>query len=300
MQKWIKAARLRTLPLSLASILMGSFLAVFFGSFSWGIFALTLATTVSLQVLSNFANDYGDSQNGADHAGRLGPARAVQTGEITAAQMLRAVKVFAVISLLSGLALLVVSFGSWQSSSFWAFLALGFLAIFAAYTYTAGSKPYGYAGLGDLSVFLFFGPVAVLGTLFLQHKSIPVFAVLLAVTSGFFAVNVLNINNLRDIDSDRVASKNTIPVRFGKPTGVLYHQALLLLGWLAAGLFAYKYFVHWQQYIFVLLLPFFAFIAKNISKHSSPSVIDTFLKKMSLASLAFSLVYGLSLCKIFA
>ncbi len=200
---WIEAARLRTLPLALASIGMGSFLAAAHERFSWAIFGLTALTTIFLQVLSNLANDYGDTINGADSAEREGPQRAVQAGIISAKAMFRGVVLFAVLSLVSGLSLLYISVTSMQV--FWLFLGLGILAIIAAYTYTAGSNPYGYAGLGDISVLLFFGWLAVIGTYFLHTQFFQWDIVLPATTLGLFSVGVLNINNIRDIESDKKA-----------------------------------------------------------------------------------------------
>jgi 1,4-dihydroxy-2-naphthoate octaprenyltransferase len=170
MKAWISAARPRTLPLALACILMGSFLAANTRDFSWSIFGLAILTTILLQVLSNFANDYGDTQNGADSIHRIGPQRAVQSGEITHSQMWRAIVITATLAFLSGLLLLWVSFGTTYLKELLLFLALGVLCILAAYFYTAGSKPYGYAGLGDISVLLFFGLVGVLGVAFFFKK----------------------------------------------------------------------------------------------------------------------------------
>ncbi|MES2798349.1 MAG: 1,4-dihydroxy-2-naphthoate octaprenyltransferase, partial [Bacteroidota bacterium] len=227
---WIEAARPRTLPLALASILMGSFLAAHEGDFSWKIFVLTALTTVILQVLSNFANDYGDTQNGADLTGRQGPMRAVQSGQITQKQMLQAIVFTSSLALFSGLALLYFALKEADMQSFLMFLGLGILCILAAITYTAGKNPYGYAGFGDISVLIFFGLVGVLGTYFLQTKTFQFNIILPALTSGFFAVAVLNINNLRDIDSDKLATKKTIPVRFGKSFGIKYHRFLVFGG----------------------------------------------------------------------
>jgi 1,4-dihydroxy-2-naphthoate octaprenyltransferase len=167
MKNWLLAARPRTLPLALASIFMGSFLAVSVGRFNWLIFTLCCLTTIALQVLSNFANDYGDTQNGADLTGRIGPQRAVQSGAITPEQMLNGIYILTVICLIFGISLLYFSFKDAPIRIFLYFLGLGLLSMVAAYTYTAGKKPYGYAGFGDISVLIFFGLVGVLGSNYL-------------------------------------------------------------------------------------------------------------------------------------
>ncbi len=295
MKNWIGAARPRTLPLALASILMGSFLAAYNGTFNWNIFALTVLTTVLLQILSNFANDYGDTQNGADQAGRQGPLRAVQSGAISGAAMLRVIVLFSFLSLISGVLLLLNAFERWSSSEFFTFLGLGFLSILAAITYTAGKKPYGYAGLGDISVIIFFGLVAVLGTYYLQTKNISASLILPALSSGFFAATVLNINNLRDIDSDKLAGKKTIPVRYGKHFGIIYHRFLILAGFVSAIIYLFLISNSKYHLIPLIILPHLGYIFKGIGVNDPPQKIDTFLKKMALTSLLFSILFGLAL-----
>lgn len=292
MNNWIEAARPRTLPLALASILMGSFLAESHGYFSWVIFSLTILTTVCLQILSNFANDYGDTINGADSADRKGPMRAVQSGQITRNQMLIAILVMAVISLICGIFLLYFSFENWNSTNFYLFLGIGFLAIIAAITYTAGKKPYGYAGLGDLSVLIFFGFVGVLGTYFLQTKFFELYIILPALTSGFFAVTVLNINNLRDLNSDKAAGKKTIPVRYGLAFGVKYHQVLIISGVLLSFIFSFTGNFSWFKLLPILSFPFLLHLLTGISVKDSPQKIDSFLKKMALTSLLYTILFG--------
>lgn len=281
---WLSAARPRTLPLAFSSILMGSSLSLLQKtSFSWVVFGLTLLTTTLLQILSNFANDLGDYQNGADLAGRVGPARAVQSGDITYKQMLNAIILLSILSLASGIGLLLVAFGSFTNPHFYQFLLVGLACILAAITYTAGKKPYGYAGLGDISVFIFFGLVGVLGTSFLQLKTLEMFQILPAISVGFLAVAVLNINNLRDIESDTRAGKKTIPVRFGKAFGVKYHQILLVLSFIAITLFN-------VNHIKLSIMPVGLFainvwpILKGIKIDSSPEYIDSFLKKTAMVS----------------
>ncbi|WP_337042189.1 1,4-dihydroxy-2-naphthoate polyprenyltransferase [Emticicia sp. 17c] len=288
MKNWLSAARPRTLPLALASILMGSFLAASVGQFDWLIFALCCLTTISLQILSNFANDYGDTQNGADLAGRVGPQRAVQSGAITPQQMLRAIVWFAILCLVFGISLLYFSFKDATTNQFWGFLALGLLCIVAAYTYTAGKKPYGYAGLGDVSVLIFFGLVGVLGSNYLFTKAFDWVNMLPALSCGFFATGVLNINNIRDIESDTKAGKKTIPARLGRDTAIKYHWFLLIAGMASILLFSYLK----QDYgiLYVLCFPLFFLNGIKVSRLPNP---DPMLKQMALSTLAFVILFGI-------
>ncbi|UTA66782.1 1,4-dihydroxy-2-naphthoate polyprenyltransferase [Emticicia sp. 21SJ11W-3] len=288
MKNWLSAARPRTLPLSLSSILMGSFLAVSARQFNWLIFAFCCLTTIALQVLSNFANDYGDTQNGADLAGRVGPQRAVQSGAITPQQMFRGIILLAVICLVFGVSLLYFAFRDAEANEFWGFLGLGLLCMLAAYTYTAGKKPYGYAGLGDVSVLIFFGLVGVLGSNYLYTKTFDWLNLLPALSCGFFATGVLNINNIRDIDSDTRAGKKTIPARLGRETAIRYHWFLLLAGMLS--ILAYSLLKEQYMIIYVLCFPLFFINGIKVSRLPNP---DPMLKQMSLSTLAFVLLFGI-------
>lgn len=291
MKSWLKAFRLRTLPLALAGIMMGAFLAGVHGKFSGAITLLCVLTATCLQILSNLANDYGDTQNGADHAKREGPSRTVQTGEISMQAMLRAIGIFVILSILSGLGLLYVAIDSWQT--FGVFVGLGAFSLVAAITYTMGKKPYGYAGLGDISVLLFFGFVSVLGTFYLQAKALQIGLVLPALSCGLFSVAVLNLNNIRDIESDRLAGKFSVPVRLGREYATYYHQALLLLGVLCAVSYTIFFYQHWSQGLFVVAFPFMWQNARAVSLYKQPQQIDPYLKHMALTTLLFVLTFGI-------
>lgn len=244
MKNWIEAFRLRTLPLALSSIGMGSFLAAKNGMYRWEVFALCALTTIFLQILSNLANDYGDTQNGADNVERQGPTRTVQTGAITSKAMLRAIIIFVILSLVSGISLLLISLG-WEALQKVAlFFGLGILCIIAAIKYTAGQNPYGYAGLGDISVFTFFGLVGVLGTYYLHGQDFSSDLILPAISCGMFSVAVLNVNNIRDIESDEVAGKKSIPVRLGPKKARIYHWMILGGGLLSTIVFL---IIHYQS-----------------------------------------------------
>ncbi|MEO0902530.1 MAG: 1,4-dihydroxy-2-naphthoate octaprenyltransferase [Bacteroidota bacterium] len=205
---WLMAARLRTLPLSISGILMGTALAISANAFNGCILLLALLTTIGFQITSNFANDYGDGVKGTDNEDRIGPARALQSGLITKNNLKIGIILSSLLSLILAFLLLYVAFGLDYMGYFIVFTVLGILSIWAAIKYTMGSKPYGYQGLGDISVFLFFGLLGVLGSLFLYTKTWNWPAVLPAIAIGFLCVGVLNLNNLRDVVSDKKSGKN--------------------------------------------------------------------------------------------
>lgn len=272
---------------------MGSFLAIGSGKFHWGIFILSITTTILLQVLSNLANDYGDSVHGADSSERKGPGRAVQSGVISATQMKNAVILFVILTLVSGISLLFLAFGfDWDAILF--FLALGLLCIGAAIAYTMGRKPYGYAGLGDLSVLIFFGFVGVLGSQYLFTQQLSYLNLLPALSCGVFSIGVLNINNIRDIESDRLAGKYSVPVRIGREKAIVYHWVLILTGITAAIVYtSVSYHAPWQ-WIFLISVPLFVANGKAIG--SKPATeLDPYLKQMALSTLLFVVSFGIGL-----
>lgn len=289
MKKWIAAARLRTLPLALSSIFMGAFLAQSVFMFRLDVLVWAVITTVLLQVMSNFANDYGDTQNGADSSDRVGPARAVQTGEITRKGMFIAILITGFLAFCSGIYLLYVSFGGFSSRYFRLFLGLGLLAIGAAYTYTAGKRPYGYRGLGDISVFLFFGWVGVIASYFLYTLHFSVDLLLPATACGALAAGVLNINNLRDRLSDEKAGKMTIAVKLGRKGTLMYHYFLLALAVLCTAVYMHLKQGNW---FYLLSFPLILLNGYQVTKAENP---DPYLKSLSLTSLFFVIVFGLSL-----
>ena len=290
---WISAFRLRTLPLALASIGMGSFLAADYQQFNLWVFVLCSLTTIFLQVLSNLANDYGDSIHGADSADRQGPARAVQSGAISAKAMFRGIVIFSVLSFISGILLLYVGIDSLQT--FLVFLGLGLLSIIAAITYTAGKKPYGYAGLGDLSVFIFFGLVAVLGTFFLHTHRLSWDLLLPASSCGLLATAVLNVNNIRDIESDTLAGKKSIPVRIGRSKAVIYHIFLLTTASLCAIIYVLFNYQNPLQWSFIVIFPLFVINARAVISKKQATDLDPYLKQMAISTLFFVLTFGVGL-----
>ncbi|WP_448519782.1 1,4-dihydroxy-2-naphthoate polyprenyltransferase [Rhodoflexus sp.] len=292
-QAWLSAFRLRTLPLALSSIFLGSWLAAADKSFRWEVLALCALTTILLQILSNLANDYGDSIHGADLVQeRKGPARAVQSGKISLAAMKRGMIVCGALAFVAGLMLLYVAFGGWQQA-FWIFLIIGIIAIVAAVTYTAGAKPYGYAGLGDISVLIFFGWVGVIGTYYLHTLQLSIMLLLPATACGLLAVAVLNINNIRDIVSDTKAGKRSIPVRIGVDRAVLYHWLLLLGAASTALIYAILLNRGFYPMLFLGAMPALVRNGLAVSRFRCNPAIDLYLKQMALTTLLFVTLLGL-------
>lgn len=291
---WISAFRLRTLPLALASIGMGSFLAAANHKFRVDILIWAAVTTIFLQIFSNLANDYGDTQNGADSDLRQGPDRAVQSGAISATSMKVGIIILGVLSFVSGLMLLNISIGL-GSTAFYVFLGLGLASIAAAYTYTAGNNPYGYAGLGDISVLIFFGFLAVLGTYFLFTNEFSALNILPALSMGLFATAVLNVNNIRDIESDRVAGKKSIALRLGREKAVVYHLTLLSFGFVSSLLYVSFLPFEWSRLVVLLALVPLAINAKAIIQKKDPKSLDPYLKQMAISTLLFMFLFGISI-----
>jgi 1,4-dihydroxy-2-naphthoate octaprenyltransferase len=294
-KSWIKAARPRTLPLALSGILMGCGLAWFYDAVQAAVSVLAIVTATCIQVFSNFANDYGDSQRGTDNEFRLGPTRTVQSGEISKKEMETGMFVVGGLSFLLGIWL--VFLGTWSSSktAFFSFIGLGILSLVAAYFYTAGKKSYGYIGLGDLFVFLFFGLLPVAGVFYLNAGFIFPEIFLPAITIGFFSTGVLNLNNMRDIDNDRNSGKITIPVRMGARKSRFYHLFMIFIGWASAVVFTLNHFNSPWQFLFVLVLPFFVRDLVGIFRIQDDRELDPFLKRLALSTLAFTLLFCVGL-----
>lgn len=294
---WISAARLRTLPLSLSGIIVGSALAFPSGQFEVSIFWLAIATTLGLQILSNFANDYGDGVKGTDNEERIGPMRALQSGKITDKEMKRGMIFTSVITSLFALGLIYRSFGKDNFGLSLIFILLGASAILAAIKYTVGNSAYGYRGLGDVFVFVFFGLVSVLGVNFLMTKELDVWLILPAISIGLLSSAVLNLNNMRDENSDRNSNKRTLVVIFGKRFAKTYHFLLILGSFLSMLLFLSLNFSHAKFWMFI---PFLAFIPlsihlKKILKYSDPKTLDPELKKVALSTFALAILLFLVL-----
>ena len=295
LKMWWETARPKTLPLALASIFTGSALGYWANpqGFNGLVMALCLLTTILLQVLSNFANDYGDHQKGSDTQERIGPLRGIQKGAISAKELKWGLILMVVASFLSGSFLIGIAYEN--LSDLFAFAGLGILAIVAAITYTVGAKPYGYMGLGDISVLVFFGLLGVGGTYYLQTHSIDSHIILPAIGSGLLASAVLNINNLRDIEQDVKAGKNTLAVRLGAYKGRVYHCILLSVAVLCYLAFAVATATSWTNYLFVLAMPLLAKHAIFVYRSQQPSELRPMLAQMSMISLLINILFSLGL-----
>ncbi|MFT5821665.1 MAG: 1,4-dihydroxy-2-naphthoate octaprenyltransferase [Crocinitomix sp.] len=300
---WISAMRLRTLPLSFSNILLGTALAfgVIKGTWSelslpWGTFTLILITTLLLQILSNLANDYGDAKKGADNEGRIGPERAIQSGVISPKEMLIGIIITAILSLIFGIWLLLEAFDYNLSWTFIIFFILGIAAIAAAIKYTVGKGAYGYSGLGDLFVFVFFGLLGVMGTFYLEiGGNLTWLIVLPAITMGCFSVAVLNLNNMRDRENDQKVGKNTVVVKLGFKKSKVYHYSLFAIAYLAFPI--PMVVLSFSQGGSITLLAFVPtaiihFIhLRKVYRTTDPKDFDPELKKVALSAFLFSLLF---------
>ena len=297
MNRWIEAARPRTLPLAISSILLGNFLAYAAGKFSFLTASLAIITTLFLQILSNFANDLGDSKNGVDNKNRKVALRAVQTGKISPSEMKNAVIIAACLSFISGISLLYFALHNAKPQTIITFVVLGLLAIVAAIAYTVGKRPYGYMGLGDISVFLFFGWVGTFGTYYLQTEILNYYILIPASGCGFLSVAVLNLNNLRDLENDRKTGKLSIPVRIGKLNGFYYQKTIMLLG--ICTFIIYLMYqgkpIQLSQNIIIMAgwYPLVQII-KQLNSKMTPAQIDPYLKKTALSTLFMIVIFGVS------
>lgn len=293
LKAWVHAARPRTLPLALSSSLMGSFTAIQDGRFKWNVFGLALLTTLFLQILSNLANDYGDSANGADNADRIGPERAVQSGNISASTMKRAVFFTSALALFSGILLIGTGVG-YQNWLPWAvFLLIGFLAIASAILYTAGSNPYGYKGFGDLFVFLFFGVTAVAGTYYLHTGTIRLAALLPAITIGFLSTAVLNLNNMRDVAGDSRSGKRTMVVLMGSSNAKIYHFVMVVGAIVSLIVWSALNYQSFWQFIYLIALPLFIHHLVVVMRNKIPAALDPQLRILAVSTFVFVLLFGL-------
>jgi len=299
MKHWIQAARLRTLPLSVSGIILGSFYAMSQSMFNWKIVIFALTTTLGLQILSNFANDYGDGIKGTDNEDRVGPKRAIQSGTISPASMKKAMIITSLITLLSAILLIYFSFKNYNLGFSLFFLALGILAIASAIRYTVGNTAYGYRGYGDVFVFVFFGMVSTMGIYFMFAKSLENGYLLLlpATAIGFLSVGVLNLNNMRDELSDRKVGKNTIVVKIGGANAKIYHYFLISSAMVLVLIFALLNKFHFDQYLFVVVYLLLIKHLLVVYKNKDPRALDPELKKLAISTFLLSIL--LSLCLIY-
>ncbi|NND93238.1 MAG: 1,4-dihydroxy-2-naphthoate octaprenyltransferase [Flavobacteriales bacterium] len=289
-KNWISAARLRTLPLAFSSIMTGAAIAIGRDAFDLKVFILCLSTTLCLQVLSNYANDLGDFLRGTDNDARLGPQRAIQSGVISTTQMQKAVILMSVLSLISGISLIYCSGLGFDGTGMF-FLALGLLAILAAIKYTAGQNPYGYAGLGDISVFFFFGLLGVLGSYYLHDLSLPFSNdVFIASTIGFLSAAVLNLNNMRDAVPDKQNGKITMAVRLGHRNSRIYHFLLVSFGVICLLVHLRYGYSSPLDLLPLAIIPFLAMHLIRVLKNQKDCSLDPELKRVALSTFFLSLL----------
>ena len=302
-KSYIKAARLRTLPLSISGIILGSYLGNEFVNsllehtirtsiWESSIFWLAIFTTIGFQVLSNYANDYGDGIKGSDK-NRTGEARMVSSGAITPKQMKTAMISTTIITLLIALLLIYVAFGSKNFGYSILFFGLGIASIAAAIKYTVGNSAYGYSGFGDIFVFLFFGLLSVVGSYFLYTKMINFEIFLPAFSIGLLSTAVLNLNNLRDREQDKTNKKNTLVVKLGVVRAKKYHYFLIIGALITALIYTVLNFSSIYEFVFLVA---FIPLVKNmitVSRNNTPEELDGELKKVALCTFLFAILFGI-------
>ena len=292
---WIQAFRLRTLPLALSSAILGSFLAYADGKFVMSVFILTLVTTLFLQILSNLANDFGDSMHGTDNVNRLGPERTVQSGKISKKEMKILIVVFAILSFLSGSLLIYIGLQDSKSWLIVLYFLLGIASIVAAIKYTIGKNPYGYRGFGDLFVFLFFGLVGVGGTYFLHTQQFHLILLLPAASVGLLSAGVLNLNNMRDIENDAASGKKTLVVWMGSRNAKLYHSLLIVVSLLLSVIFILQTWKSVYQLMFLLSVFPLGFHLAQVYINHVPQKLNNQLKILALTTFFFALAFSLGI-----
>jgi 1,4-dihydroxy-2-naphthoate octaprenyltransferase len=282
---WLMAARVRTLPAAVAPVLVGTSLAVQQGVFRPGAFVAALLGALFIQVGTNLANDYSDARRGADAEDRVGPVRVTAGGLVPPRQVLVATYVTFGLAVVCGLYLVAVAGIE--------LLIVGIASIAAGVLYTGGPKPYGYEGLGELFVFVFFGLVAVTGSAFAQLEAWPWEAFVLGVPVGLLASAILVVNNIRDMDSDRRAGKRTLAVRLGRaPARTIYALMVYLaylvapLPWLLGSLGPWL-LAPW------LTLPLAVRLVRNVRRHADGPTLNEALAQTGMLQLAFGLLLSL-------
>ena len=291
-KKYLKSFRLRTLPLSASGIIMGTFLSMSYGIFDIIIFIFALLTTNSLQILSDLANEYGDAQKGTDNNSRIGPKRGLQAGEISQKELIHLIYIFIILSIILGIILIFVSFDNLMNTSSIIMLTLGAASIFAAIKYTVGKNAYGYKGLGDFFVLIFFGLLATMGSFFIMSSKIEMAVLLPAFSIGLFSMGVLNMNNMRDIENDKICGKITIPVKIGEKNGKIYQTLIISLGVICTLIFSIVRNSNIWGYLFLITTPIFIIHLINVWKFHGREY-DSQLKIVSIATFVFAILVAI-------
>ena len=290
---WLHAFRLRTLPLAISSIIVGGALAHHHGEFNVHVFTLSLVTAILLQILSNLSNDLGDHLHGLDNPDRIGPVRSVQGGSISTAAMQRAMLIVASLAFFSGVWLILMVFG--LSLAMFGFLLMGILALGAAVKYTFGKDPYGYSGLGDISVFIFFGLVGVIGSFLLHTSEFVPIIVLPAIAFGLLSTGVLNVNNMRDISNDAANGKITVAVRLGSRRARIYHSLLIVIPLLLLLKFSSDRIDGGVKWLFLVGYLPIAIHLINVWRKRDPASLDPELKRLALGTFATAITFSIGL-----
>ena len=287
----IHSMRLRTLPLSLAGVVLGIFLAAASHSVSALVIVFLLLTTVSLQILSNLSNELGDYLSGTDGGSREGPLYSLAEGKISVEDFKRLIVLFVFLCCFFGSAMILMAFGKLFCAKGLALVVLGACAVWAATHYTLGKRPYGYRGLGDISVFIFFGIVSVMGGYFVVAGTLDSWTVILpATTIGCFSVGVLNTNNIRDMESD-ADTRVTIPLKIGERKAKIYQTALITIGWLTMFIFTAITFKSVWNLLYLLTLPLFIAHVAGVWRYHG-SALDKYLPMLVISSFVFSILAG--------
>ena len=283
--------RLRTLPLSLAGVVLGVFLACAGHSVSPWVIILIMLTTVSLQILSNLSNELGDYLSGTDGGSREGPLYSLAEGKISVEDFKRLIVLFVFLCCFFGSAMILTAFGKLFCAKGLALVVLGACAVWAATHYTLGKRPYGYRGLGDIFVFIFFGLVSVMGGYFVVAGTLDSWTVILpATTIGCFSVGVLNTNNIRDMESD-ADTRVTIPLKIGERKAKIYQTALITIGWLTMFIFTAITFKSVWNLLYLLTLPLFIAHVAGVWRYHG-SALDKYLPMLVISSFVFSILAG--------
>lgn len=287
----VKSLRLRTLPLSLAGVILGVALAADRTDVSPWAATLIFLTTVCLQILSNLSNELGDTLSGTDTEERQGPQSALGSGELTVDEMKRLIRTFIVLCVAFGLGMIQVSFGRIFKTESLCLEALGAAAIVGAMRYTLGKNPYGYRGLGDLYVFIFFGLVSVLGGYYVAARELPPLAMLLPASAiGLFSVGVLNVNNIRDMKTD-AANRVTVAIRLGLKGARIYQTVILTLGWLMMVSFCLIYDPAPGHFLFLIVLPLYIKHLHGVWTRTERA-LDPMLPMLVISTFILSIITG--------
>ena len=289
----VRSMRLRTLPLSLSGVILGSFLAASKVLFNWGTIIFLFATTVCLQILSNLSNELGDVLSGNDNEDRVGPEYGLNSGEMSLADMRKLILTFTFLCMIFGIFMILCSFGTLLKLEPICLLILGACAIVAAMKYTLGKSPYGYKGLGDIFVFIFFGLVSVMGAYYVIAHSLDASLLLPAASIGFFSVGVLNVNNMRDMETD-APKRVTVAMKLGLRRARIYHFLLISFGWVAMVIYMAllpQRICHW---LFLLPLPLYFIHLKGVS-HLEGRALDKMLPLLVMSTFVFSILCGIGI-----